>query len=179
LPAPCRCSARACSSRCFSLVACCTLDAALSCCCRNTPHRCSPPCCLLPLRRSCSLPPPSPEACCASRLRAGRGQRQELLPPAQRQRWPGHPTQVWRPKLQTRTEPRANRKPTKPTKPKHYGRKLEQINRPEGRRREGPPFPANPWYKVSNFHHKILTLGEGGRRGKPKRRRGQGGDGNK
>jgi len=35
-----------------------------------------------------------------------------------------------------------------------------KINRPEGKRREGPPFPANPWYKVSNFHHKILTLGE-------------------
>ena len=35
-----------------------------------------------------------------------------------------------------------------------------QSKSPEGTRRKGPPFPANPWYKVSNFHHKILTLGE-------------------
>jgi len=38
--------------------------------------------------------------------------------------------------------------------------KLTQSKSPEGTRRKGPPFPANPWYKVSNFHHKILTLGE-------------------
>jgi len=34
---------------------------------------------------------------------------------------------------------------------------LTQSKSPEGTRREGPPFPTNPWYKVSNFHHKILT----------------------
>ena len=51
--------------------------------------------------------------------------------------------------------------------------KLTQSKSPEGTRREGPPFPSNPWYKVSNFHHKILTLGE-------KRKEGEepgGGDG--
>ena len=37
---------------------------------------------------------------------------------------------------------------------------MTQSKSPEGTRRKGPPFPANPWYKVSNFHHKILTLGE-------------------
>ena len=35
-----------------------------------------------------------------------------------------------------------------------------KIDRSEVKRREGPPFPANPWYKISNFYHKILTLGE-------------------
>jgi len=35
-----------------------------------------------------------------------------------------------------------------------------KIDPSEVKRREEPPFPANPWYKVSNFHHKILTLGE-------------------
>jgi hypothetical protein len=37
---------------------------------------------------------------------------------------------------------------------------LLKSKTPRGHRRVGPPFPANPWYKVSNFHHKILTLGE-------------------
>ena len=37
---------------------------------------------------------------------------------------------------------------------------LFKSKTPRGHRRVGPPFPANPWYKVSNFHHKILTLGE-------------------
>ena len=35
---------------------------------------------------------------------------------------------------------------------------LFKSKTPRGHRRVGPPFPANPWYKVSNFHHKILTL---------------------
>ena len=37
---------------------------------------------------------------------------------------------------------------------------MTQSKSPEGTRRKGPPFPVNPCYKVSNFHHKILTLGE-------------------
>ena len=70
---------------------------------------------------------------------------------------------------------------------------LIKSKTPRGHRRVGPPFPANPWYKVSNFHHKILTLGEkreedegqgggdgksasalGTRQGKKERERGRG-----
>jgi len=48
---------------------------------------------------------------------------------------------------------------TEKGKPKSHENqhKLTQSKSPEGTRREGPPFPTNPWYKVSNFHHKILT----------------------
>jgi len=48
---------------------------------------------------------------------------------------------------------------TEKGKPKSHENqhKLTQSKSPEGTRREGPPFPSNPWYKISNFHHKILT----------------------
>jgi len=61
---------------------------------------------------------------------------------------------------------------TEKGKPKSHENqhKLTQSKSPEGTRREGPPFPSNPWYKVSNFHHKILTpRGEEGGRGRTRR----------
>jgi len=55
---------------------------------------------------------------------------------------------------------------TEKGKPKSHENqhKLTQSKSPEGTRREGPPFPSNPWYKISNFHHKILTPREEERR---------------
>ena len=59
------------------------------------------------------------------------------------------------------TPPRLVQDQTKGKPKSHENQhKLTQSKSPEGTRRKGPPFPANPWYKVSNFHHKILTLGE-------------------
>jgi len=45
--------------------------------------------------------------------------------------------------------------------------KSNQINRPEGKRRRRPPFPSICSTRSQRSITKILTLGEGGRRGKP------------
>ena len=48
---------------------------------------------------------------------------------------------------------------------------IQRIKSQEGTRREGPPFPSNQRYKISNLHSKSLNLGEG------KEKRTGGGDG--
>ena len=64
---------------------------------------------------------------------------------------------------------------TEKGKPKSHENqhKLTQSKSPEGTRREGPPFPSNQRYKISNLHSKSLNLGEE----KGRRREREGGDG--
>ena len=64
------------------------------------------------------------------------------------------------------------------TKIQHRRNKIESNQPPRGQEEEKASFPIDLQYQVSKIHRKkIRTLGEGGRRKKQERRRGEGATG--